>query len=187
MKNNWVIILVVAAILIMGGVFFISSKSRQKGEITLSDQTIIEGSTSPEESRITEESSEEPKVNPSNLSSLGNSYKCTYTIENGLKVTTYVKNGKMRTEIPLEGGDANISLYRDDKVYQWSEKEKQGIFMSVEEAKKQPNTEVQDPDKYLEEIRIKYQLDCKNVDLADSLFIAPEDIQFQDLSQLLNR
>ena len=59
--------------------------------------------------------------------------------------------------------------------------------MSVEEAKKQPNTEVQDPDKYLEEIRRKYQPDCKNMDLPDSLFRVPTDIEFQDLSQLLNQ
>jgi len=28
------------------------------------------------------------------FASLGDSYQCTYTIENNIKVTTYVKNGK---------------------------------------------------------------------------------------------
>jgi len=93
----------------------------------------------------------------------------------------------MRTEIPLGGGDTNISLYADNKVYQWSDKEKEGMFMSVEEAEKQQGTEVQDPDKYLNEIKNKYKLDCKNIDISDSLFAAPKDIQFQDLSESLNQ
>jgi len=52
-----------------------------------------------------------------------------------MMVTTYIKDGKMRTEIPLRGNDTNISLYTDNKVYQWSDQAKQGAFISVEEAK----------------------------------------------------
>jgi hypothetical protein len=59
--------------------------------------------------------------------------------------------------------------------------------MSVGEAEKQPDMEVQDPDKYLEDIKNKYRLDCQNIDLDNDLFVVPEDIQFQDLSQLLNQ
>ena len=93
----------------------------------------------------------------------------------------------MRTEMPIGDDDTNISLYINEKVYQWSEKEKQGIFMSVEEAKKQPGTEVQDPDEYLEEIKNKYRPDCRNMDLAESLFLLPKDVQFQDLSEALKQ
>lgn len=181
MKKNLVIILVLG-VAVVGGLVFFSSQSKQKGE-TISPSQTNEGTTVTEETIVTEES----ETNTSTELALGGSYKCTYTMEQGLKVTTYVKNGKMRTEIPLEVGDTNISLYTDNKVYQWSTKEKQGFFMSVEEAKQQPNTEVQDPDKYLEEIRRKYQPDCQNMDLPDSLFRVPTDIEFQDLSQLLNQ
>ena len=188
MKKNLVIILV-AVIIVIGGVVFISSKSKQGEEIVSSTQP-TEELTQIEESATIEEPKdkiEEPESSPSNSFSLGGSYKCTYTIEEGMKVTTYVKNGKMRTEIPLEGGDTNISLYTDNKVYQWSDKEKEGFFISVEEAKNQPGTEVQDPDEYLEEIKNKYKLDCKNIDVSDSLFTLPKDIEFQDLSQSLNQ
>jgi len=112
---------------------FFSSQSKQKGE-TISPSQTNEGTTVTEETIVTEES----ETNTSTELALGGSYKCTYTMEQGLKVTTYVKNGKMRTEIPLEVGDTNISLYTDNKVYQWSTKEKQGFFMSVEEAKSSP-------------------------------------------------
>ncbi len=181
MKKNLVIILIVV-IIIIGGVVLISSKSKQGEEIISPTQLA-------EESMLVEESilPEEPEISSSDQLSLGGSYKCTYTVEEGIKVITYVKNGKMRTEIPLENSDTNISLYTDNKVYQWSDKEKQGIFMSVEEAKNQQGTEIENPDKYLEEIKVKYQPDCKNIDLNDSLFIVPKDVLFQDLSQLLNQ
>lgn len=181
MKKNLVIILV-AVIIVIGGVVFISSKSKQ-GEEIISPTQLAEESMLDEESI----SSEESQINSLDSLSLEGSYQCVYTIEEGLKVITYVKNGKMRTEITLEGGDTNISLYADNKVYQWSDKEKQGIFMSVEEAKNQQGTEIENPDEYLKEIKVKYQPDCKNIDLDDSLFIAPKDVRFQDLSQLLNQ
>ncbi|HRS22733.1 MAG TPA: hypothetical protein P5562_01095 [Candidatus Woesebacteria bacterium] len=173
MKKNLIIILLVAGVAV-GGIFVFSSKPKQGEEI-------VSSTPSAKESIKTKES----KTNPANSLSLGGSYRCTYTLEEGLKVTTYIKNGKMRTEIPLENGDTNVSLYTDDKVYQWSEKEKQGIFMSVEDAKKQPGTEVQDPDEYLNDIKNKYHPDCKNLDLEDSLFTLPEDVRFQDLSEAL--
>jgi len=67
----------------------------------------------------------------------------------------------MRTEIPVSGENANVALYTDDKVYQWSTKDKQGVFMTVAAAKQQAGTEVQDPQEYLNTIMIKYQPDCK--------------------------
>jgi len=194
MKKNLIIILVII-IIIVAGIFVFSSKSKQ-GEETTSPAQPAEELTPTQEPATTEEpettqepetTTEEPESSPSNSLSLSGSYRCTYTIENGMQVTTYVKNGKMRTEISLPDGDQNVSLYIDDKVYQWSDKEKEGMFMSVEEAEKQQGTEVQDPDKYLEEIKNKYKVDCKNADLADSLFRIPQDIEFQDLSQLLNQ
>lgn len=114
------------------------------------------------------------------------SYQCTYRIEENLEVTTFVKNGKIRTEINLPTGDKNVSLYADNKVYQWSEKEKQGFFMTIDFAKQQPQTEIQEPEKYLDDIVTRYKPDCKRVNLADSLFVVPTDVKFQDMSQLLN-
>ena len=185
MKKNLTIILV-AVFVIAGGVFLISSKSKL-GEETSQPNQLTEESASPQESLQEKTTPGEPENNSTNPLSLGGSYRCTYTIEKGLDVTTYVKNGKMRTEIPLGDDDTNISLYIDNKIYQWSTKEKQGFFMSVGEAEKQPDMEVQDPDKYLEDIKNKYRLDCQNIDLANDLFAVPGDIQFQDLSQLLNQ
>lgn len=188
MKKNLIIILalVVLALVVVvaGGIVIFSSKSKQ-GEETIppiqpgKESALIEEPTTTEE---LETKTEEPAANL-----LTGSYRCTYTIEEGMKVTTYVKNGKMRTEISLPGDDNNIALYIDDKIYQWSEKEKQGFFMPVEEAKNQPGTEIQAPDEYLYEIKNKYKLDCNDIDLSDSLFTLPEDIEFQDLSQILNQ
>jgi len=177
MKKNLVIILV-AVIIIISGVVLISSKSKQGEETILPTQT-IEESMLPEEPMLPEES----EISSSDNLFLGDTYQCTYTIEGGMKVTTYVKNDKMRTEIPLKNGDTNISLYTNNEVYQWSSKAKEGVFISVEEVENQQGIEVQNPDKYFEEIKNKYKVDCKNADLADSLFIIPQDIEFQDLSQ----
>jgi len=174
MKKNLIILLIIVVVVIVG-VFVVSSKPKQEQTNLLSQNT---GETIV---------AEETETNSLGSLSLNGSYKCTYTIdEQDLKTTTYVKNGKMRTEILLKDGDVNISLYTDNKVYQWSVKEKQGIFISVEEAKKQSGTEVQDPDKYLTEIKNKYQPDCENIDISDDLFVVPKDISFQDISQLSN-
>jgi len=141
MKKILIIVLLVIGAGVTG-VFVFSSKSKQGKEVIDSTRTTeesaptenqkMEEQTKAEE--LKNEAQEQETVSPDSLS-LGGSYRCTYTLEEGFKVTTYIKNGKMRTEMPLEDGDTNISLYMNEKVYQWSEKEKQGIFMSVEEAK----------------------------------------------------
>ena len=58
--------------------------------------------------------------------------------------------------------------------------------MTVEEAKKQPGIQVQASDEYLNDIKNKYHPDCQNMDLPGSLFALPQDVQFQDLSAVLN-
>jgi len=193
MKKILIIVLLVIGTGVAG--VFVYSSRQEKGEETVAPNRAAEESTPTEETKEEEptkaqepknEAQEQETASPTSLS-LGGSYRCTYTLEEGFKVTTYIKNGKMRTEMPVGDDDTNISLYINEKVYQWSEKEKQGIFMSVEEAKKQPGTEVQDPDEYLEEIKNKYRPDCRNMDLADSLFLLPEDVQFQDLSEALKQ
>ncbi len=185
MKKNLIIFLLVVGT--AAGVFFVfSSKSKQEGKIVSPFQS-AENTTpvkEPKAEKITIET-KKSETNSSNQSPLSGSYQCTYIMEEGFKVTTHIKNGQMRTEMPLKNGDTNISLYTDNKIYQWSVKEKQGIFMSVEDAKKQPGTEVQDPDEYLNDIKNKYKPDCKNIDVADSLFTIPDNIQFQDLSEAL--
>ena len=98
MKKNLIIILVIVAVAI-AGIFVFSSKSKQ-GEETISPAQPAEEMTQTEEPATIEEPEdkiEEPESRPSNALSLGGSYRCTYTIENGMQVTTYVKNGKMRT------------------------------------------------------------------------------------------
>jgi len=87
--------------------------------------------------------------------------------------------------VQLPDGDTNISIYSNDKVYQWSEKAKQGVVISIADAKKQPGTEVQDPKEYLDEMKQTYHPDCQNMDLASSLFAVPRDVDFQDLSEAL--
>lgn len=168
MKKSTLLILVIIAAIIVAIIFLAGPK--QKG-----------GAPSLEESAKPVQ--EEQKIN---LLAPNASYKCIYRIEENLEVVTYFKNGKMRTEIKLPTGDTSISLYSNNKVYQWSEKEKQGFFMSIDLAKQQPSTEIQEPDKYAEEMMTKYKPDCQKVNLAENLFVVPNDVQFQDMSQLFN-
>lgn len=193
MKKILIIVLIIAGAGAAG--IFVYSSRQKKGEETVAPNRVVEESTPTEKAKEEEPTKEEepkkeiqePETNSLSASSLSGSYRCTYTLEEGFRVTTYIKNGKMRTEIPLEGGDTNVSLYTDDKVYQWSEKERRGIFMAAQEAKKQPDIKVQAPDEYLNDIKNKYHPDCQNMELPDSLFSLPGDIQFQDLSAALNQ
>jgi len=92
MKKNLIIILVII-IIIVAGIFVFSSKSKQ-GEETTSPAQPAEELTPTQEPATTEEpetKTQEPESSPSNSLSLGGSYRCTYTIENGMQVTTYVK------------------------------------------------------------------------------------------------
>ncbi len=177
MKKSQILILIVVIAVVVIGVVLLVPKNKQSKE-TAQSTGLNEESATP----ATSEETNLPNQEFSNVS-----YRCTYTAEGGLQFTTYAKGKNMRTEVKMSDGDTNVSLYTNDKVYQWSEATKQGIVMAVEAAKGQSGTEVQDPEEYLEEMRQKYNPDCKNMDLVDSLFVVPKDIEFQDVSQLLNQ
>jgi len=183
MKNN-LLIIVVVLLVVIGGIILFYFKPNNSQETMGSNSLMLESVPTTVGNILTTENS--PAM-PSNQLSLQGSYKCTYKIEGELQVTTYVKNGKMRTEIPLESDNITVALYTEDKVYQWNEKEKQGMVINVTEAQQQPGLDIQDPEAYLTDIKNKYQADCQNMDLADSLFVIPKDIQFQDISEALRQ
>lgn len=171
------LILIGTSALIVSGLFLFSNKEKSsKGENRVGEEKILT------------EKKEGKKEDEERLPALeeGVNLVCKYKVENGLEFTTYIKGRLIKTTVNVND-DINHSLFRDDKVYQWSEKQKRGFVMSIEEAKKQPNTQIEDPDKYIDEIKVKYKPDCKKVALPDSIFAIPSDVQFEDLSKLLPR
>lgn len=141
-----------------------------------------------EEGAVQEEKAEEKEEGEKNsiIPEKGISMICKYRVEAGLEFITYIKGELIKTVVPVNG-DENHSLFRDGKVYQWSTKQKRGFFISLEEAKKQPGTEIKDPEKYLDDIKIKYKPDCQKTDISDSIFALPSDVQFEEIGKLLQR
>lgn len=174
-KNLLLGILILLVVLIVGG-FFLIKKPEKNPEVKKTEMIQEETPAGKTQEREGNQGFFEKNV----------SMVCKYKVEGSLEFTSYIKGTLIKTVVEVPG-DTNYSLFRDNKVYQWSEKQKRGFFMNIEDAKKQPGTEIKDPGKYVDEIMTKYKPDCKKTDIPDSVFVIPQDVQFEDMSKLLQR
>lgn len=122
------------------------------------------------------------------------SLQCSYTDEQGRKTTAYIKAGAVRADIIGTDSKQQFNnssvIVKDKKMYIWDVDKKQGMTMELKENQvtpevtgaQQPTGEQNQPDVMgsLE----KYKNDCKVAVVADSLFVVPTDVKFQDLSKM---
>lgn len=120
------------------------------------------------------------------------SLQCVFTNENGQNVTSYIKNGAVRSDVvakdPTQSGSVII---KNNTVYYWSGK--QG-FMMTEQAtptgtlQQTPtgttNSTSSQGDNMMASLE-KYKNSCKPSVVADSLFTPPSDVTFQDMSKMM--
>lgn|GEM_PF-1027999 len=122
------------------------------------------------------------------------SLKCEYTDESDKKIVTYIKAGSIRTDFqstdPKQSGSM---IVKDKKMYFWNGKVGTMMAFDVEEMSKNITPSVKksttsavspnatDVISGLE----KFKDSCKPAVVADSLFVAPTDVKFSDLSQMM--
>jgi hypothetical protein len=86
----------------------------------------------------------------------------------------------------------NNFLYRDKKMYTWGDKTKEGMIVatdtiSVAPTIKQTNkNESRSAQDYIEQYE-KYWQNCKVETVSDALFNPPSDVQFQNMSDLMQQ
>src|SRR3989339_976071 len=154
-------VLVVLFLLGIGGYFFMSSKGAKTSNVFESIQDALSKSLS---------------------------LKCVYKDEKGVQTTTYIKGGAVR--VNMEGIKDNEQpgsiILKDKKMYMWNEVSKTGFTYTIPEPVVPPGTDksptVDNKDaSVLAEIE-KYKDSCKTEVIADSFFVPPADVKFQDMS-----
>ncbi|MFA6017115.1 MAG: hypothetical protein WC744_03445 [Patescibacteria group bacterium] len=120
------------------------------------------------------------------------SLKCVYKDERGVQTTTYIKGGAVRVSM-VEDKDnkeqPNAVILKDKKMYMWNETTKAGFTYTLTEPKISPSKETgvtpevaaNKDASVLAEIE-KYKDSCKTEVIADSFFVPPTDVKFQDMS-----
>ena len=117
------------------------------------------------------------------------SLTCEYKDEKGQTTKTYIKNGAVR--ITAEGSSQGEIIIKEDKMYIWDTNTKQGFMYKVEKPDDSVSTN-QDygsqngvtSESILESVN-QYKDSCKAGTLADSYFTVPTDVNFQDMTKIL--
>lgn len=118
------------------------------------------------------------------------SIKCEYTDEDGSTVMAYVKNGNVRSD--YMGADVNGSfLMKDKTVWTWDEETKTGMTYMIpdvtpteDESMMESDDSDMNYDEMKEEID-KYKESCTSENISDSMFEVPQDVTFEDYSQMM--
>lgn len=111
-----------------------------------------------------------------------------------LKVTAYIKNGAMRMHSATIADDIAQTdsdvIFKDEKMYIWSSKSG-GIVMELPEIDAKNAPVVGGPGQnngaeVFEELE-KFKDSCKPAVVADSMFVPPSDVRFQDLTPMMQQ
>jgi hypothetical protein len=181
------IILFAIIIAVIGGIFYFSKNKPLPQSSTSSQQ-------SQNKTQTQNQKEEKNNVFTSIKDALtrGQSLKCQFTDESGRQTTVYFKKDFVRGMFNDEKEVMNNFLYRDKKVYTWGDKTKEGMIVdtdtiSVAPTIKQTNkNEPRSAQDYIEQYE-KYWQNCKVETVSDTLFNPPSDVQFQNMSDLMQQ
>lgn len=120
------------------------------------------------------------------------SLECTFTDETGRQTKAYMKAGAVRSDFtgktPEESGSV---IMKDKKMYFWSSQG--GFMMEVPDEQPTPGQQATEEDKLpstsadLLKTLEQYKDSCKPAVVSDSIFTPPANIQFQDLSKMMQQ
>jgi hypothetical protein len=181
------ILLIVVAIALIGAILFFSKNRQSQQSLTYQQQSQTETKTK-------NQKEEKTNVFTSIKDALirGQSLKCQFTDESGKKTTVYFKKDFVRGMYNDEKEVMNNFLYRDKKMYTWGDKTKEGMIIAtdtisvvptIKQTNKNEQTSTQD---YIEQYE-KYWQNCKAETVSDTLFTPPSDVQFQNMSDLMQQ
>lgn len=179
-----VVLLIVVIAAGAGGYFFLSkNQTPQTSQSQTSAQNV---EAKPKEAFIT-------SIKDALMGS--QSLQCNFTDDSGRTITSYVKNGAIRTEVSASDPKQSGSMiFKDKKMYFWNGA--QGTVMAFdvmammdEVAAQAPTvspvvTGTQNPQDFVAAME-KYKESCKNATVADDMFIPPSDVKFTDMSSVM--
>lgn len=114
------------------------------------------------------------------------SLRCEYVDEEGNASVNYIKNKMVRTEaVDAEQGLKIYGLFRDEKMYFWTEGSSEGMIFDLsgmgEEPGEMGGTEVRSVDDIITELEAKKDM-CRTESVPDSYFELPAGVNFQSLN-----
>ncbi len=109
------------------------------------------------------------------------SIKCDYKDKRGRKTQTYIKNGKIYTQITSINPIENVTvLYKDNTVYIWNSESATKISLSDSFIK----TASLGMQKQISQGIEEYRDSCIESPVSDNIFIVPADQEFVDISSV---
>lgn len=172
--NKKIVFIVIALILLLGGGYYMSLKNNQS-------KATSSGSISETKDVFT---------SIKDAMSKKMTLVCEFKDETGISTKSYIKNGAVRVTTNNEASENKSGdiIIKDKKMYMWDIKTKQGFVYDIpdEEGEKGVGStdETSQSENYLNMID-KYKDSCKVAAVEDSYFTPPTDINFQDMSKLL--
>jgi hypothetical protein len=176
--NKVLPILIVVALLLVGGYFYLNSQKTTKPQ---------------GEKMMQKEEKKDVFTSIKDAMTKKLSLKCDYSDEKGNKVTTFIKGEQMRSDIQTDKGDSH-TLFMENKIYIWEDKTKQGTVMTIE--KKEMEKMQQEGEKMMQESKDKetmvedlekYKQSCRADTVPASTFEVPKDVKFTDLSVMMEQ
>lgn len=182
-----IVVLVIVVILGAGGYYFLSKGKQLKQ--TASDVA--------KQNTVPTQPANESMINSIKDALMGSqSLQCTFTDEQGRQIVSYIKSGAIRSDFtapdPKQSGSM---IYKDKKMYFWNGT--QGTVMSFDmmatsESMTPPEKESQtsqangqSPNDFVQELE-KYKESCKQDTVADTIFVPPTNVKFNDISAMMN-
>ncbi len=117
------------------------------------------------------------------------SLECEYTDAQNVKAKYFIKNGAIRADMESSDPEQTGSMIMKDKaIYSW--KGKEGFVMHLPESKDEGESidskESSEADDVIKDLEA-YKDKCKPSVVSDSLFNPPSDVDFQDMSKMMNQ
>jgi len=155
-------------------------------------EEIVENENS-EVTVITEDGEENLSGNIFDLVNLNKSIKCTFKSETeggAASGVTYVANGKTKTEFEIKNDEMDIKSYSisdGDWMYTWTSENNQGTKMNLNEMQDMADENIEEETEEIEYTNQTQDFDykCTPWSVDNSVFELPENIEFMDLSEMM--
>lgn len=121
------------------------------------------------------------------------SLQCTFTTDDGVATTAFLKAGAVRVDSNGKTADQMGSfIMRDKKIYFWQSNSKQGTMMDIAAVSVTPgstgvaptNAAQKESDNVMTTLE-KFKDKCKAAVVSDSLFTPPTDVKFTNISEMM--
>ena len=175
-KKIAVVVAIVVLILVIGGALLLA-KMQKKSQVAEQNMTM----------------SPKPTQHQNIFSSITDaltkqiSLSCDFTTDEGVHITSYIKNGAVRADLAGKTADQNGSvIIKDKKIYFWNSSV--AMMMDEPQITVTPGAATQSATSQEQNIMNnmeKYKQYCHNAIVSDNEFVPPNDRTFTDASRMI--